>query len=98
MKPNYRRCVSCRRVGPKQEFWRLVRLAGGTTVCLDQGQGRSAYLCPRADCLRLAQRKNRLGRALKASLPETLWETLWQRLGETSQDPPPPPTAEEDDR
>ncbi|NES45910.1 MAG: YlxR family protein, partial [Moorea sp. SIO2C4] len=26
MKPNYRRCLSCRKVAPKQEFWRIVRV------------------------------------------------------------------------
>ncbi len=80
MAPNERRCVSCRRVAPKAEFWRVVRLAHSTSVCLDQGMGRSAYLCPQADCLRIAQRKNRLGRALKAPIPDSLWPQLWQRL------------------
>jgi hypothetical protein len=58
----------------------VVRLAKTTTVCLDQGMGRSAYLCPQADCLRLAQRKNRLGRSLRVPIPDSLWPLLWQRL------------------
>ncbi|NJK30007.1 MAG: YlxR family protein, partial [Acaryochloris sp. SU_5_25] len=24
MQPNYRRCISCRQVAPKSEFWRIV--------------------------------------------------------------------------
>ncbi len=80
MPPNDRRCVSCRRVAPKSDFWRVVRLAKTTTVCLDEGMGRSAYLCPDAGCLRLAQRKNRLGRALKVPIPDSLWPLLWQRI------------------
>lgn len=80
MPPNDRRCVSCRRVAPKSDFWRVVRLAKTTIVCLDKGMGRSAYLCPDAGCLRLAQRKNRLGRALKVPIPDSLWPLLWQRL------------------
>jgi uncharacterized protein len=80
MAPNDRRCVSCRRVAPKSDLWRVVRLAKTTTVCLDQGMGRSAYLCPQADCLRLAQRKNRLGRSLRVPIPDSLWPLLWQRL------------------
>jgi hypothetical protein len=31
-------------------------------------------------CLQAAQKKNRLGRSLHASVPETLYQTLWQRL------------------
>jgi hypothetical protein len=42
--------------------------------------GRSAYVCPQAECLRLAQKKNRLSRALKAQVPEAVWATLWQRV------------------
>jgi hypothetical protein len=45
--------------------------------------GRSAYLCPQASCLAAAQKKNRLGRALHASVPEPLYATLWQRLATT---------------
>jgi predicted RNA-binding protein YlxR (DUF448 family) len=42
--------------------------------------GRSAYLCPNANCLKAAQKKNRLGRALKTAVPEDLYDQLWQRL------------------
>ncbi len=78
--PNYRRCISCRATGSKDQFLRIVRLHPTHTVQLDQGMGRSAYLCPQAECLKLAQRKNRLGRSLKAAIPEDLYAQLWQRL------------------
>ena len=91
MLPNYRRCVSCRKLGPKHEFWRVVRQCTDGSVSLDNGMGRSAYLCPKADCLRLAQKKNRLGRALKAPVPDALWATLWQRLPVADQDTPSRP-------
>jgi hypothetical protein len=80
MQPNYRRCVSCRRVAPKSEFWRIVRVHPSRAVQLDQGIGRSAYICPSASCLHTAQKKNRLGRSLKAPIPEEIYQTLWQRL------------------
>ncbi len=80
MQTNHRRCVSCRRVAPKTEFWRVVRAYPDRRVCLDQGMGRSAYLCPQADCLRQAQKKSRLGRALKANVPEAIYQSLWQQL------------------
>lgn len=80
MPPNYRRCLSCRKTGPKSAFWRIVRLHPSGTVQLDQGMGRSAYLCPQVDCLQRAQKKNRLGRALKAKVPEGLYQELWHRL------------------
>lgn len=80
MKPNYRRCISCRRVALKQEFWKIVRVYPSGQLQLEQGMGRSAYLCPQASCLQAAQKKNRLGRSLRKSVPEALYQTLWQRL------------------
>ncbi|HEY9831370.1 MAG TPA: YlxR family protein [Stenomitos sp.] len=80
MEPNYRRCLSCRKVAPKKAFWRVVRLYPSRQVQLDEGMGRSAYLCPQSSCLAAAQKKNRLGRSLRTSVPDNLYETLWQRL------------------
>ncbi|MCU0541201.1 MAG: YlxR family protein [Oscillatoriaceae cyanobacterium Prado104] len=81
MKPNYRRCASCRKIAPKEAFWRAVRVYPSHQVQLDSGMGRSAYLCPEAECLKAAHKKNRLGRALKAPVPDELYQTLRQRLG-----------------
>ncbi|MEB3268310.1 MAG: YlxR family protein [Leptolyngbya sp.] len=83
MEPNYRRCVSCRTVAPKHQFWRIVRHHDTGTVQLDHGMGRSAYLCPQADCLRAAQKKNRLGRALRTAVGDRLYDQLWERLNAT---------------
>lgn len=84
MTPNYRRCISCRRVALKEEFWRIVRVFGSRTVQLNEGMGRSAYICPQTSCLQAAQKKNRLGRSLHATVPETLYQTLWQRLANSN--------------
>lgn len=81
MDTNLRRCISCRKVAPKSHFWRIVRLHPNHAIELDTGMGRSAYLCPQPDCLRLAQKKHRLGRALKVSqVPDGIYQKLWQRL------------------
>ncbi|MDJ1175579.1 YlxR family protein [Roseofilum capinflatum] len=82
MEPNQRRCVSCRKVDRKQAFWRIVRVYPDDEIQLDEGMGRSAYLCPQADCLKAAQKKNRLGRSLKASVAPSIYEKLWSRLKE----------------
>jgi uncharacterized protein len=84
MLPNHRRCISCRNVFPKEGFWRIVRVFPSQAVQLDQGMGRSAYLCPQESCLQAAQKKNRLGRSLKAAVPEEIYQTLWQRLSANS--------------
>ncbi|MBE9187555.1 YlxR family protein [Microcoleus sp. LEGE 07076] len=80
MKPNYRCCASCRKIAPKEAFWRVVRVYPSHQVELDSGLGRSAYLCRVSECLKAAQKKNRLGRTLKAPVSDELYQTLWQRL------------------
>ena len=86
MKANYRRCISCRKIGFKQEFWRIVRVFPSGQVQLDEGMGRSAYICPKSSCLSAAQKKNRLGRSLHTSVPETVYQQLWQRLAQTEEE------------
>ncbi|MEG3862971.1 YlxR family protein [Microcoleus sp. herbarium12] len=80
MKPNYRCCASCRKIAAKEAFWRVVRVYPSHQVQLDCGLGRSVYLCPESQCLKAAQKKNRLGRSLKAPVSDELYQTLWQRL------------------
>ena len=80
-----RRCVSCRELLNRQQLWRIIRLAEGG-IGLDQGMGRSAYLCPNQVCLEEAKRRKRLQRALRCQVAETIVETLEQRLN-TSADP-----------
>lgn len=80
MQPNHRRCISCRHVAPKSEFWRIVRVYPDHQIQLDQGMGRSAYLCPQEDCIKAAQKKNRLAKVLRAKVPDSLYQSLWDRL------------------
>jgi uncharacterized protein len=78
---DYRRCVSCRKVAPRNEFWRVVRSYPSNTIIIDRDntfiQGRSAYLCPTTS-LQIAHKKNRLGRSLKAKVDEDIYQQLGQ--------------------
>jgi uncharacterized protein len=77
MEPNYRRCISCRLVAPKNHFLRVVKEHSTGKVLLNQGMGRSAYLCPQAECIALAKKKKRLERALRAAaVPAEIYELL----------------------
>ncbi len=77
---DYRRCVSCRIVLPKSQFWRIVRCHPDRIVRLDQGMGRSVYLCPTLTCLRSAQKKDRLSRSLKIKVDAAVYQRLEARL------------------
>ncbi|MEL7351534.1 MAG: YlxR family protein [Cyanobacteria bacterium J06649_5] len=82
---NHRLCISCRKTVHRDELWRIVRTHGDRTIQLDTGMGRSAYVCPNRQCLTLAQKKNRLGRVLKAAVPSAIYQTLEKRLSEEGQ-------------
>jgi uncharacterized protein len=80
MSKDDRRCVSCRKVAPRNEFWRVVRCYPSKEVQIDLGdthlQGRSAYLCRTPECLQIAQKKNRLGRSLKVQVSQDIYQKL----------------------
>jgi uncharacterized protein len=83
MHPSYRRCVSCNKVAPKVDFWRVVRLHPQHDIQLDRGMGRSAYLCPTEQCIKIAHKKKRLERALKAHVSRDIYQDLLERLATT---------------
>ena len=58
-RPILRRCVACRQLLDRRLLWRVVRdYRDG--VLLEEGMGRSAYLCPKEACLEDARRRKRL--------------------------------------
>lgn len=78
-RPVLRRCVSCRELFDRTQLWRVIRLATGG-MALDQGMGRSAYLCQSRCCLDEARRKKKLQRALRCQVADSIVEVLEQRL------------------
>jgi uncharacterized protein len=84
MTKDFRRCVSCRKIALRSEFWRVVRCHPSNQIEIDLGdkfrQGRSVYLCPTAECLQLAQKKNRLGKSLKKQVSQDIYQKLGCKL------------------
>jgi predicted RNA-binding protein YlxR (DUF448 family) len=78
-RPVLRRCVACRCLVDRRQLWRVIRLAGGG-IALDQGMGRSAYLCPDPACLEDARRRKRLQRALRCQIADSIISALAGRL------------------
>ena len=78
-RPVLRRCVACRSLRDRRELWRVIRLAEGG-LALDQGMGRSAYLCPQQACLEEARRRRRLQKGLRCPVPDALLDRLGARL------------------
>tara|TARA_B100001175_G_C18961239_1_gene380707 strand:- start:148 stop:426 length:279 start_codon:yes stop_codon:yes gene_type:complete len=78
-RPVLRRCVACRQLLDRRQLWRVIR-DHQDGVLLDQGMGRSAYLCPNEDCLEEARRRKRLQKALRCQVHDAVLEALDQRL------------------
>ena len=81
-RPVQRRCAACRRLADRRLLWRVIRPAGGGTLLLDAGMGRSAYLCPSEECLQDARRRRRLQRSLRCPVDEAVYRQLAERLHE----------------
>ena len=77
------RCVTCRALLDRQQLLRVIRLAEGG-MALDEGMGRSAYLCPTESCFEEAKRRKRLQKALRCQVSDSIYAALEQRLNATS--------------
>ena len=77
-----RQCMGCRERKPKREMIRVVRGTDGT-VSLDFGgkmNGRGAYICPDAECLKKALRSKALDRSLEVTIPEEVYDRLSKEM------------------
>ena len=69
-------------VKPKRELIRVVRSPEGE-ISLDfrgKANGRGAYLCPNAECLKKAVKARALERAFSAQIPDVVYEKLNQEM------------------
>lgn len=73
---NYRRCISCRQVFAKTELIRVVKDYRSNKILINEGMGRSTYFCPQQECYQKAKHKNKLGKSLKAFIPDSLYQIL----------------------
>ena len=71
-----RQCMGCRERKAKRELLRVVRTPEGN-VNLDFGgkmNGRGAYICPDAECLKKAIRSKALDRSLEVTIPQEVYD------------------------
>ncbi|MBO4982006.1 MAG: YlxR family protein [Lachnospiraceae bacterium] len=73
-----RQCVGCGEMKGKKDMMRVLKTAEGD-ICLDvtgKKNGRGAYLCKSAECLKLARRNKGLERSFKMSIQNEVYDTL----------------------
>ena len=71
-----RTCVACRKIKPKRELIRLVRISDGSVEVDTSGKkaGRGAYLCP--ECWEIGLKGSQLKHALRTTLTQDNREQL----------------------
>ena len=79
-----RKCVGCGEMREKKDMIRVIKTPDGE-ICLDttgRANGRGAYICNSAECLKKAVKNRGLEKSLKAQIPEDILEQMNKELGE----------------
>lgn len=76
-----RQCVGCREMKNKKELIRVLKTDDGIIID-DTGKknGRGAYICPNADCLKKAIDNKGLERSFKMPVDKKVYEDLKRSL------------------
>ena len=77
-----RQCMGCRVRMEKKALIRVVRTPEGTVQLDFSGKlnGRGAYICPKTECLKKAQKANSLARSLETEIPEEVYQRLSREI------------------
>lgn len=79
-----RMCSGCGEMKPKAELMRIVRSSDGE-ISLDlngRKNGRGAYVCRSADCLKKARKSRRIDRSLNVTIPDEIYDSLEEEFGQ----------------
>ena len=75
-------CLGCQEKKSKKSLVRIVRSPEGEFSVDVTGKlpGRGAYICPRAECLEMAQKSRGLERSFKGKVPQEVYEKLSEQI------------------
>lgn len=77
-----RMCVGCGEMKEKRELIRIVKSADGE-ISLDKTgkkNGRGAYLCHSAECLKKARKSKRIDRAFEITIPDVIYDRMEEEI------------------
>ena len=77
-----RQCMVCRERKNKRDMIRVVRKTDGEVSLDFSGKlnGRGAYICPDAACLKKARKAKSLDRSLEVTIPEEVYDRLEKEM------------------
>ena len=79
-----RMCLGCGEMKPKKELIRAVRSSEGE-ISLDltgKKNVRGAYVCPSAECLRLARKARRFEKSFECRISDEVYDNMERELNE----------------
>lgn len=73
-----RQCVGCNEMKSKKEMLRVLKTAEDEVILDTTGKanGRGAYLCKNAECLKKAIKQKGIERSLKMNIDKAVYEKL----------------------
>ena len=77
-----RQCVGCGEMKSKKEMIRVLKTEDEGFVLDATGKknGRGAYVCNNAECLRKAKKTKGLDRSFKVAVPEEVYDSLTKEI------------------
>ena len=77
-----RMCIGCREMKPKRELIRVVKTPENEIKLDKTGKlnGRGAYVCPNAECLKKLMKQNALSHTFSMKVDESIYEGLEKEL------------------
>lgn len=75
-------CIGCQQVKPKNELIRIVKSPEGEVSIDKTGKksGRGAYICPKEECLKLAEKSRRIEKSFSCRIDAAVYEELENEL------------------
>ncbi len=79
-----RKCIGCNESKPKKELVRIVRTPDEDIILDITGKknGRGAYICNDAQCLKKARKAKRLEKIFECSVPDAVYDEAERLLSQ----------------
>lgn len=77
-----RKCTGCGEMKPKKELVRVVKTPEDEVLMDRTGRvnGRGAYICPNAQCLKIARKSKRIERSFQMQIPDEIYDKMEEEL------------------
>ncbi len=77
-----RKCTGCGEMKPKKELVRVVKTPEDKVLIDLTGRvnGRGAYICPNAECLKIARKSRRIEKSFQMQIPDEVYDRMEEEL------------------